>query len=78
MKYGLELFFTRLDPDTLEAQIYRAARSNIGDPFGNSQLVSVIDSFAEGPSLSPDEKSLYYHRRNTTTNRFELYRVTRP
>lgn len=75
---GLELFFTRLDQNTLEAQIYRAARSNISDPFGPSQRVSVIDSFAEGPSLSPDQKSLYYHRKNTSTNLFELYRVTRP
>jgi len=75
---GLELFFTRLDLGTLEAQIYRAARANISEPFGISQLVSAIDSFAEGPSLSPDEKSLYYHRKNTTTNKFELYRVTRP
>jgi len=75
---GLELFFTRLDLGTNEARIYRAARFDDSSAFGTSQLVSAIDGFAEGPTFSPDEKSLYYHRLNTNTNRFEIYRVTRP
>lgn len=75
---GLELFFTRFDLGTMEARIYRAARSNNNSAFGTPRLVSAIDGFAEGPTLSPDEKSLYYHRLNTSTNRFEIYRVTRP
>ncbi len=75
---GLEFFFTRLDLNTLEARIYRAARTNTNNPFGEPQLVSAIDGFVEGPTLSPDEKSLYYHRRNTGTGKFELFRVTRP
>jgi hypothetical protein len=29
----------------------------------------------EGPTLAPDEKSLYYHKREG--DRFVLYRVTR-
>ena len=75
---GLELFFTRLDLGTMEARIYRAARSNNNSAFDTPRLVSAIDGFAEGPTFSPDEKSLYYHRLNTSTNRFEIYRVTRP
>ena len=75
---GLELFFTCLDLCTMEARIYRAARSNNNSAFGTPQLVSSIDGFAEGPTFSPDEKSLYYHRLNTSTNQFEIYRVTRP
>jgi hypothetical protein len=75
---SLELFFTRLDPGTLEARIYQTLRSSITSPFGPPQLVSAIDGFVEGPALSPDERSLYYHRLNTFTNKFELYRVTRP
>lgn len=75
---GLELFFTRFDLGTMEARIYRAARSNSSSAFGTPQLVSAIDGFAEGPTFSPDEQSLYYHRLNTSTNRFEIYRVTRP
>jgi hypothetical protein len=75
---GLELFFTRLDPASLEARIYRAARLATNSVFGAPQLVRAIDGFAEGPAYSPDEKALYYHRLNTTSSTFELYRVTRP
>jgi|WetSurMetagenome_2_1015567.scaffolds.fasta_scaffold108179_1 hypothetical protein len=75
---GLELFFTRLDLGTMRTGIYRAARASSGDPFGKPQLVSAITGFVEGPALSPDEKSLYYHKQNTATFKFELYRVTRP
>jgi hypothetical protein len=75
---GLELFFTRLDPDTTEARIYRAVRSSKSSAFGAAQLVLAIEGFVEGPAFSPDEKSLYYHRLNTNTGRFEIYRVTRP
>jgi hypothetical protein len=31
--------------------------------------------FVEGPTLSPDEKSLYYHKREGGV--FVIYRVTR-
>jgi Tol biopolymer transport system component len=75
---GLELFFTRFDPNTAEARIYRATRSNKSNAFGVPQLVPAIEGFVEGPAFSPDEKSLYYHRENTGTGRFEIYRVTRP
>ena len=75
---GLELFFTRLDLGTMKTGIYRAARTNTSNPFGVPQLVSAIAGFVEGPTLSPDEKSLYYHKQNTNTGTFELYRVTRP
>lgn len=75
---GLELFFTRLDLGTGQAGIYRSVRAHAGSGFGAPQLVSAITGFVEGPALSPDERSLYYHRLNTNTNKFEIYRVTRP
>jgi len=75
---GLEFFFTRLKLATLETAIYRTVRARIGDPFEVPQLVSAISGFVEGPTLSPDERSLYYHRENPGTGRFEIYRVTRP
>jgi hypothetical protein len=75
---GLELFFTRLDPTTSQARIYRAVRTDTSYPFGLPQLVSAITGFVEGPTLSPDEKGLYYHRQNPSSGRFELFRVTRP
>jgi len=75
---GLELFFTRLDLSTTDARIFRAVRSSKSSVFGVPQLVSAITGFVEGPAFSPDEKSLYYHRLNTSTGHFEIYRVTRP
>ena len=75
---GLELFFTRLDLNSMGTGIYRATRADAGSPFGTPQLVSAITGFVEGPALSPDEKSLYYHRLNSSSGIFELYRVTRP
>ena len=75
---GLELFFTRLRLSDFDTKIYRAVRPNISASFGKPQHVSTITGFIEAPAFSPDEKSLYYHRRNPTTGRFELFRVTRP
>ena len=75
---GLELFFTRFDPGTAEARIYRAVRSSGSGAFGPPQLVRAVEGFVEGPAFSPDEKSLYYHRKNTGTELYEIYRVTRP
>ncbi len=75
---GRELFFTRANPGASQVRIYRAARTSTSAAFAAAQLVSAITGFVEGPTLSADEKSLYYHRRNTVTGRFEIYRVTRP
>lgn len=75
---GRELFFTRLNLNTSETGIYRATRTSTSATFAAPQRVSAITGFVEGPSLSPDEKSLYYHRENPGTRRFEIYRVTRP
>jgi hypothetical protein len=75
---GLELFFTRLDLNTMQTGIYRAVRATSSSAFDPPQLVSAVVGFVEGPALSPDEKSLYYHKHNTSTGGFELYRVTRP
>jgi Tol biopolymer transport system component len=75
---GLELFFTRLDPNAMQARIYRSTRANYTGAFGAPQLVSAVTGFVEGPALSPDEKSLYYHRETPGAGRFDIYRVTRP
>ncbi len=75
---GTELFFTRATLGLGEVRIYRAARSGPAAGFAAPQLVSAITGFVEGPTLSPDERSLYYHRQNTANGQFEIYRVTRP
>ena len=63
---GLELFFTRFDPGSAAARIYRTVRSGKTEAFGTPQLVQAIHGFIEGPAFSPDEKTLYYHRQNTS------------
>ncbi len=74
---GLELFFTRVGPirPGVEPHIWRAVRSTAQDPFGEPALIPAIDGFAEGPTLSPDGLSLYYHKRQNGT--FSIFRVTR-
>jgi hypothetical protein len=38
--------------------------------------IRVAIAFVEGPTLSPNERSLYYHKREGSL--FVIYRVTRP
>lgn len=72
---GLEIFFTRVDPGGPPA-IYVARRTDIAAPFGEPVKIEAASGFVEGPTLSPDEKSLYYHKRED--GHFVLYRLTRP
>jgi WD40-like Beta Propeller Repeat len=69
----LELFFTRLDP--AGPAIYSAARPDAAVAFGTPTKIAAITGFVEAPSLSPDGKSLYYHKKES---QFVVYRVTRP
>lgn len=70
---GLELFFTRLEGSN--AALYVATRTDASSPFGAPQKIQAAAGFVEGPTLSPDEKSLYYHKRDGGL--FVIYRVTR-
>jgi Tol biopolymer transport system component len=73
---GLTLFFTRLHKGlTGDAVIFIARRSSSTAAFDQPLRLSAIDGFVEGPALSPDERSLYYHRRDG--DRFVIYRVTK-
>ena len=74
---GRELFFTRLDKKgrvPLTA-IYRAVRRKTQASFGIPEKISAITGFVEGPTLSADGHSLYYHKREN--DRFVICRVTR-
>jgi hypothetical protein len=42
----------------------------------SSPVLYAATDFLEGPTLSPDEKSLHYHKREGSL--FVIYRVTRP
>ena len=69
----LEIFFTRVG--TNGPAIYMAKRAAKTLPFGEPMRLSAIDGFVEGPTLSPDELSLYYHKKEN--GHFAIYRVTR-
>jgi Tol biopolymer transport system component len=68
-----ELFFTRAGPQG--PAIYISVRSDKTKPFQTPLRLAAITGFVEGPTLSPDEKSLYYHKKEN--GHFVLYRVTR-
>lgn len=72
---GLTLFFTRAQRGLRDPAIYMATRHNTSLPFGRPARLTSIDGFVEAPALSPDERSLYYHKKDG--GRFVIYRVTR-
>ncbi len=71
----LEIFFTRLDPGG--PAIYTATRSLTSAPFGAAGKITAMTGFAEAPSIAPDDKSLYYHVKDST-GVFVINRVSRP
>jgi len=77
-----ELFFTRaqfdFDGDRLvlaRTAIMMASRATAADPFGPPLRIASITGFVEGPTISPDGRRLYYHKRDG--DRFHLYMVER-
>jgi len=73
-----ELFFTRVGPPGSGLQgpaIYLTRRANRTLPFEAPQRLAAINGFVEGPTLSADEQSLYYHKKEN--GHMVLYRVTR-
>jgi hypothetical protein len=71
----LEIFFTRLNGK--EPTILMASRASTAKPFGAAEKILAITGFVEAPTISPDGRSLYFHRRNPD-GVFSIYRVTRP
>ena len=76
---GLELFFTRAETTfglpVNAPKIYEARRRRSDLPFGPPVLISAITGFAEAPTISPDNLTLYYHAR--VDGRFRIFRVAR-
>jgi Tol biopolymer transport system component len=69
----LEIFFTRLDPQG--PALYVAKRAGKMQAFESPLRISAVAGFVEGPTLSPDELSLYYHKKEN--GHFVIYRVSR-
>jgi len=72
----LEFFFTRTNVKAGQIGIYMATRKSATKPFGEPKKIDAITGFAEAPSISPDELSLYYHWKNPS-GVFVINRVTR-
>jgi Tol biopolymer transport system component len=73
---GLTLLFTRARVGmTGGAAIYLATRTGTAEPFGKPLRLAALEGFVEAPTLSPDERSLYYHRRDGA--RFVIYRASK-
>lgn len=73
---GLTLAFTRLSgwPPLARIGIWLARRGSTDAPFGRPVRIAAITGFVEGPTFSPDGRSIYFHRR--VGDRFSLWRVT--
>jgi hypothetical protein len=71
----LEFFFTRTNLKVGPA-IYMATRKSKTAAFRKPRKITAITGFAEAPSISPDDLSLYYHVRNAS-GVFVINRVTR-
>ena len=72
----LELYFTRLALPVTAAslpEILYCNRQSINDAFSSPAKINSITGFAEAPTIAPDQKTLYYHKKEN--NKFVLYLV---
>ena len=72
----LELYFTRVVvPFTASSspEIFVSTRQTINEPFGIPSKIQRITGFAEAVTIAPDQKTLYYHKKEN--NKFVLYMV---
>ncbi len=71
---SLELFFTGLTlPFT--AELFHATRATPSSAWGNVRRIVAATGFVEGATITPDGRSLYYHKLDGA--RYRLYRLTR-
>jgi len=74
----LELYFTRIIlPITASSapQIFVSTRENINQPFKNPQKLESLGTFVEAATIAPDQRTLYYHRKEG--DKFALYMIRR-
>ena len=72
----LELYITRTQlPLTAVStpEILVSTRKNINEAFSSPAKIKSISGFAEAPTISPDQKILYYHKKEN--DKFVLYLV---
>lgn len=72
----LELYFTRVSlPATATTlpEIFVASRQNVNEAFSIPSKIKSITGFAEAATIAPDQKTIYYHKKEN--NLFVLYMV---
>ncbi len=72
----LELYFTRLElpvTATSLSEIFVSTRGTINEPFSSPTKIKSITGFAEAATIAPDQRTLYYHKKDNDT--FRLYLV---
>lgn len=70
-KNELEILFTRVAVpfnSNSEPKIFIATRNNIREPFSNVDIVSALTGFVEGATYSPDDKGIYFHKKENGTH----------
>lgn len=70
---GMEIFFTRITENG--SHIYLASRNSLNEPFGKPEPLDIKGDFPEAPSLTLDEKTLYYHKKDGQY--YKIYKMTR-
>lgn len=72
----LELYFTRVSPpinSNSVPQIFVARRKSKNDPFDPPMRIGSINGFAEGATVSLDQRTIYFHKKEG--DKFGLYMV---
>ncbi|MBS2022657.1 MAG: PD40 domain-containing protein [Deltaproteobacteria bacterium] len=74
---GLELYFTRVESTAVGAppRILVSTRASVTAPFGAAQVLPTITGFVEGPTISSDGRTLYFHKHDA--DHFAIYRALR-
>lgn len=65
-KDELEICFTRVSVplnSNSEPHIYIANRATVDEPFSNVQMIEAITGFVEAPTYAPDDKGIYFHKK---------------
>ncbi len=81
-----EIYFTILEPKANSTSSFNfaiavAKRANSTAAFSAPQKIAAISGEAtEGPAITFDDggKTLFYHKFDSTSSRFKIYKVTRP
>lgn len=82
-----ELYYTVLPhSQTVSDKDFRmvvAKRNSTNDPFGTGQIIQAFSTssspaIVEGPAISVDGKTLFFHKYDSETSKFKIYKSTRP